>query len=86
MATCLCIGINVATIKNDFPLSPRNGTYLYQSYQSQVHGKKVSINGVVALFCYNDTFYALDEKCPHLGTSVSMLSCACIITLVCAGQ
>lgn len=50
-------------------MSPRNGTYLYNSNRSQVHGKKVTINGTeIALFCYRDTFYALDEKCPHLGT------------------
>ena len=58
-------GVNMATFMNDFPLSPRNG---YHSNKSQVHGKKISINGrEIALFCYKDTFYAVDEKCPHLG-------------------
>ena len=56
------------TFRSNFPLSPQNGTYLYQYNQSQVHGKKISINGKeIALFCYKGTFYALDEKCPHLG-------------------
>lgn len=77
-------GVTVATVKNDFPLSPRNGTYVYQNTQSKVHGKKITINGkAIALFCYKDSFYAVDEKCPHLGKCVAFRCvpghAACII-------
>lgn len=37
---------------------------------TQIHGKKVVVNGKqIALFYYKDEFYAIDEKCPHLGQS-----------------
>ena len=62
------------TFRNDFPLSPRNGTYHYLNTQSQIHGRKISINGKdIALFCYRNRFYAVDEKCPHLGNNDSLL-------------
>ena len=61
-------GITVSTFKH-FPMSSRNGTYVYRDSQSQVHGKKISLNGKdIALLYYRDTFYAVDEKCPHQGT------------------
>ena len=61
-------GIDVNTFKEDFPMSPKNGTYRYLNNRSQIHGRKISVNGKeIALFCYGDTFYAMDEKCPHLG-------------------
>ena len=32
------------------------------------HGKLVRLNGhELALFCYKDKFYAVNERCPHLG-------------------
>ena len=35
---------------------------------STIHGKKIQVNGKeLALFCYKDKFYAVNEKCPHLG-------------------
>ena len=38
------------------------------------HGKAVTVNGKkIALFCVNDKFYAIDEKCPHLGKCVVSL-------------
>ena len=38
------------------------------------HGKAVTVNGKkIALFCINDRFYAIDEKCPHLGKCVVSL-------------
>ena len=61
------LGVGVDGLKQEFPLSPKNGTYLYHE-KSEVHGKKIVINEKeVALFCYKDTLYAVDEKCPHLG-------------------
>ena len=77
-----CAGVTVATVKSDFPLSPRNGTYIFHN-QSQVHGKKIFINGKeIALFCYKDTFYALDEKCPHLGMYISTGTFVCLCYFV----
>ena len=67
--TCFAFfpGINVDDFKQNFPMSPKNGTYVYHG-QSQVHGKKIIVNEKeVALFCYRNNFYAMDEKCPHLG-------------------
>ena len=38
---------------------------------AQVHGKVVKLNGrELALFCYKDKFYAVTEKCPHMGMSI----------------
>lgn len=38
---------------------------------TQVHGKVVKLNGrEIALFCYKDKFYAVTEKCPHMGRSI----------------
>lgn len=63
-----CLGTSVDNFKQDLPISPKNGTYLYNNSQSQVYGKRVNVNEKeVALFSYQDNFYALDEKCPHLG-------------------
>lgn len=41
---------------------------------TQVYGKVVRLNGhELALFCYKDKFYAVNEKCPHMGTSTTYM-------------
>ena len=70
------------------PLSPRQSlpSSSYTSTKNdmsspltQIHGKRVLVNGKeIALFYYKDEFYAVDEKCPHLGKS-QYTSCTCKI-------
>ena len=74
---CCCpiqyTGVDVDSFKSDMPLSPRQTLPSKTGVNSpltQIHGKKVLVNGKeIALFYYNDEFYAVDEKCPHLGKS-----------------
>ena len=59
-------GTNVETLRNEFPLSPRKGRIV--SSHSNIYGKKIRLNNKeIALLSYKDNFYAVDEKCPHMG-------------------
>ena len=46
--------------------------FLTPTANKRCQGKKVTVNGkMLALFYYNDQFYAVDERCPHMGEHVS---------------
>ena len=54
--------------RSELPLSPGSWTNYNASSGSNTHGMKININEKeIALFCYRNNFYAVDEKCPHLG-------------------
>ena len=56
------------SFKKEFPLSPRRSSGRTPTVQSSIHGKRIDINNKeIALFCYRDNFYAVDDKCPHMG-------------------
>ena len=48
---------------------------------TQVHGKVVKLNGrELALFFYKDKFYAVTEKCPHMGMAIlDIIYCAYVV-------
>ena len=53
-------------------------TQASDSEGAQVHGKVVRLNGCeLALFYYKDKFYAVTEKCPHMGTSMYVHEIVC---------
>ena len=78
-------GIDVNSFKNHLSLTPSHerDLSLFNSDPpapvthgsaiegTQIHGKVVKLNGrELALFFYKDKFYAVTEKCPHMGMAM----------------
>ena len=60
---------DLSLFHSDLPIPVH--THESDSEGTKVHGKVVKLNGrELALFCYKDKFYAVTEKCPHMGKSL----------------
>jgi hypothetical protein len=59
---------DLSLFHSDPPASTIHGS---DTKDAQVHGKVVKLNGrELALFFYKDKFYAVTEKCPHMGMAI----------------
>ena len=63
--------MDARSFKDDLSLtrgSEHDRVHYQSSSRLEIHGKVVRLNGhELALFCYKEKFYAVNERCPHMG-------------------